>query len=75
MSSPFDMESLFPARFQAWLKKWGWKLRLLLANLGLGWNLVQQENVKTTHGKNTKNELVFYAFISHAMFTLPYHDG
>jgi serine/threonine protein kinase len=58
MSSPFDMESLFPARFQAWLKKWRWKLRLLLANLGLGWNLVQQGNVKTIYGKNTKNDLL-----------------
>ncbi|KAG2041339.1 kinase-like domain-containing protein [Suillus americanus] len=46
------MKVLVPARFRAWLKKWGRKLHLLLASLGLGSKSIQTANIKTIHDKN-----------------------
>jgi len=55
--------------FQALLKKWGRKLRLSLASLGLGAKSALQANVKTINDKKAKNEFVFFCtFTPHASF-------
>jgi serine/threonine protein kinase len=44
--------------FQALLKKWGRKLRLSLASLGLGAKSALQANVKTINDKKAKNDVL-----------------
>ncbi|KAG1730484.1 hypothetical protein EDB19DRAFT_1380452 [Suillus lakei] len=51
------MKVLFPARFRAWLGKWGRGLLLLLASLGFGSKSAQNANVKAIHDKNVLLDL------------------
>ncbi|KAG1864909.1 hypothetical protein F4604DRAFT_1782757 [Suillus subluteus] len=44
------------AQFQAWLKKW--RLRLLLASLGLHSKSAQEANVEKIYDKNANNDLL-----------------
>ncbi|KAG2041348.1 hypothetical protein BDR03DRAFT_718017 [Suillus americanus] len=52
------MKVLFPAWFEAWLKKWGRKLHLLLASFALGSRSAQNADAETIQYKNATNDLV-----------------